>query len=192
MANKKNDIIFTLKAIGIGIVVLGIALFIMVFIGMRSVVDGMSMYPTLEDREHVLVDKAIYKRSEPQRFDIIIFEAPYSNTGYYIKRIIGLPGETVKVDYEGNIYIDGELLEEHYGAETIQDPGRAVVPVQVGENEYFVMGDNRNHSEDSRFEAVGNVSKDIILGKVTVRTFPLEKYGYIDLYRERTSNTDGK
>ncbi len=192
MANRKNDIIFTLKAIGIGIVVLGIALFIMVFIGMRSVVDGMSMYPTLEDREHVLVDKAIYKRSEPQRFDIIIFEAPYSNTGYYIKRIIGLPGETVKVDYEGNIYIDGELLEEHYGAETIQDPGRAVVPVQVGENEYFVMGDNRNHSEDSRFEAVGNVSKDIILGKVTVRTFPLEKYGYIDLYRERTKNSNGE
>lgn len=192
MTSKKNDIIFTLKAILIGIVVLGIALFIMVFIGMRSVVDGMSMYPTLEDKEHVLVDKAIYTRSEPQRFDIIIFEAPYSNTGYYIKRIIGLPGETVKVDYEGNIYIDGELLEEHYGAETIQDPGRAVVPVQVGENEYFVMGDNRNHSEDSRFEMVGNVSKDIILGKVTVRTFPLEKYGYIDLYRERTSNTDGK
>ena len=136
------------------------------------------------------MDKLVYKRQEPQRFDIIIFEAPVSNTGYFIKRVIGLPGETIQIDYEGKIYINGEELEESYGYETIMDPGRAIVPVEIGENEYFVMGDNRNHSEDSRFEAVGNVKKDIILGKVTVRTFPISKYGYIDTYMERTTSTN--
>lgn len=188
MNKSKNELIFTLKAIGIGVIVLAAILIVMMFVGMRSIVDGMSMYPTLEDHEHVIVDKLIYKRKEPQRFDIIIFEAPISNTGYFIKRIIGLPGENVQIDYGGNIYINGELLEESYGYETIIDPGRAVVPIEIGEDEYFVMGDNRNHSEDSRFEAVGNVSKDIILGKVTVRTYPIEKYGYIDTYIERTNN----
>ena len=83
-------------------------------------------------------------------------------------------------------------FEEDYGYEQILDPGRARLGVTLGENEYFVMGDNRNHSEDSRFMLVGNISKDKILGKVIMRLWPLEKYGYIDLYMERTKDDNGQ
>lgn len=152
---------------------------------MLSAVDGMSMYPTLRDKELLVVNKAVYKASEPERFDIVIFATPLSDTGYYVKRVIGLPGETVQIDANGIIYINGEELDEQYGYGDIEDSGRASEPVVVGKDEYFVMGDNRNHSEDSRFALVGNIKKDKILGRVKVRIRPLDKFGYIDLYMER-------
>ena len=98
---------------------------------------------------------------------------------YYIKRIIGLPGETVQIDENGNIYINGELLEENYGAETIQNPGRAAKPITLGDDEYFVMGDNRNNSKDSRSEEVGNVKRSQIIGRAWLRIWPLNKFGLL-------------
>ena len=96
-----------------------------------------------------------------------------------IKRIIGLPGETVQIDENGNIYINGELLEENYGAETIQNPGRAANPITLGDDEYFVMGDNRNNSKDSRSEEVGNVKRSQIIGRAWLRIWPLNKFGLL-------------
>ena len=123
------------------------------------------MEPMLKDGDNLIVDKLSYRFNEPERFDIIVFPFRYAERTYYIKRIIGLPGETVYIDENGLIYINGEMLAESYGKEAIADPGRAYEPVELGKDEYFVMGDNRNNSEDSRSANVGAVKEDTIAGK---------------------------
>lgn len=150
------------------------------FIGQRTVVNGDSMEDTLHDQESLWVSKISYKLHEPKRFDVVVF--PFEDDSvYFIKRIIGMPGETVRIDEKGTIYIDGEPLEEDYGLETIDSRhiGRAIEEVKLGKNEYFVMGDNRNNSMDSRFEEVGNISRDHIEGKAILRMWPLSKIGFI-------------
>ena len=151
---------------------------IITFVGQRTRVDGRSMMNTLHDGDILIVEKLSYRFSDPKRFDIIVFP-PTGKKEYYIKRIIGLPGETVQIDENGNIYINGELLEENYGAETIQNPGRAAKPITLGDDEYFVMGDNRNNSKDSRSEEVGNVKRSQIIGRAWLRIWPLNKFGLL-------------
>lgn len=152
---------------------------IITFVGQRTRVDGRSMMNTLSDGDNLIVEKLSYRFGDPERFDIIVFR-PYENEKeYYIKRIIGLPGETVQIDEDGKIYINGEVLEENYGAETIRSAGRASELITLGEDEYFVMGDNRNNSKDSRSEAVGNVNRSQIIGRAWVRIWPLSKIGIL-------------
>ncbi len=141
--------------------------------------DGASMENTLHNGEQLYVEKVSYHFDALDRFDIIVFY-PYGreNEEYYVKRIIGLPGETVQI-IGTDIYINDELLDEHYGKEPMESPGRAVEPVMLGEDEYFVLGDNRNISKDSRSEEVGNVKKENIGGKVVLRIAPLNKFGTI-------------
>lgn len=155
--------------------------FIITYIGQRTVVDGSSMEPTLSNNNQLIVDKVSYRFTDPKRFDIIVFPFEYQKDTYYIKRIIGLPGETVQIDEEGNIYINDKKLEENYGKETIRADhiGRAGEPITLGEDEYFVMGDNRNDSSDSRTEAVGNIKRGKIIGRAWVRIWPLNKFGGI-------------
>lgn len=152
---------------------------IITFVGQRTVVDGRSMNPNLNDGDNLIVEKLSYRFRDPERFDIIVFPPQGAPKEHYIKRIIGLPGETVQIDYEGNIYINGEILEEDYGLETIQNPGRAAEPVTLGEDEYFVLGDNRNNSTDSRTEKVGNVKRSTITGRAWVRIWPLSDFGVL-------------
>ena len=149
------------------------------YVGQRTVVSGSSMWDTLYDGDNLIVDKISYKFSDPQRFDIIVFPYLYEEDTYYIKRIIGLPGETVYIDPEGNIYIDGELLEENYGTDVISNAGLAANTIELGEDEYFVLGDNRNNSTDSRFEAVGNIKGSNIVGKAWLRIYPFNKIGLV-------------
>ncbi|MCD8396870.1 MAG: signal peptidase I [Lachnospiraceae bacterium] len=149
------------------------------FVGQRTVVDGRSMNDTLQDGDNLIVEKLSYRFGDPQRFDIIVFKPYEDSDELYIKRIIGLPGETVRIDEDGNIYIDGELLEENYGKETIENPGRASEEITLGEDEYFVLGDNRNNSTDSRTERVGNVSRDSIVGKAWLRIWPFSSFGFL-------------
>ncbi|MCM1495419.1 MAG: signal peptidase I [Bacteroides sp.] len=167
------------------------------YVGCRSEVIGHSMESTLYDGESVWLDKITYQFREPARFDIVVF--PYQDSeANFIKRIIGLPGETIYIDPEGRIYIgtedtlymekDGsvhnevEYLEEDYGKEVIQESrrGLAAEPLTLGADEYFVMGDNRNNSQDSRYEAVGPISRDRIEGRVAFRLWPLDVFGKID------------
>ena len=161
------------------LVVLCAAYLIITYVGQRTQVSGSSMETTLSDGDNLLVDKITYRFSEPKRFDIIVFPFQYDTDTYYIKRIIGMPGETVQIDYDGNIYINGSLLEESYGREVIQNPGRAAEPIMLGEDEYFVMGDNRNNSSDSRDPSVGNIHRKDIIGRAWVRIWPFSKFGVL-------------
>jgi signal peptidase I len=162
----------------IGVVIL-LCYFIINFVGCRSRVDGSSMNPTLTDGDNLWVDKLTYTFSDPKRFDVIIFN--YDEETTYVKRIIGLPGETVRIDQNGNIFVNEQLLVENYGKEIIlpTNLGRASQPVQLGEDEYFVLGDNRNNSSDSRWADVGNVSREDIVGKVVLRIYPFSSFGTI-------------
>lgn len=182
-----ENIVFVIKLAFILAVILGIANFFLQTRIAWITVDGNSMFPTLRDKETVIVSKKL-RKNKPERFDIIVFRTNLSDTGYYIKRVIGLPGEHVVIDDNGYIYIDGMIIEEDYGYEQLLDAGRARIGVVLGEDEYFVLGDNRNHSEDSRYSIVGNISRDDILGIARIRVLPIEKYGYIDIYSERTQN----
>lgn len=149
------------------------------FVGQRTQVKGSSMENTLSNGDNLIVDKITYRFREPQRFDIIVFPFEYEEDTYYIKRIIGLPGETVRIDEEGNIYINEELLDESYGRAVIAEPGRAGDGITLGEDEYFVLGDNRNDSVDSRTEVVGNIKRDNIIGRAWIRIWPLDKFGIL-------------
>lgn len=162
----------------IGIVVL-LCYIIITYVGCRSRVDGNSMNPTLNNKDSLWVDKLSYTFGDPDRFDVIIFD--YDEDTTYVKRVIGLPGETVRIDQKGQIFINEQLLVENYGLEPIKanNLGRANQPVLLGEDEYFVLGDNRNNSSDSRWADVGNVNKEDIVGKVICRIYPFKDFGFV-------------
>lgn len=159
----------------------------------KTTVVGHSMEPTLYNDDHVLIDKVSYCFKEPQRYDVIIFEPAIANVSkYYVKRIIGLPGETVQI-IDGVVYIDGEPLEDdiiysfklkdengdEIAPEKIFNAGLASEPVELGYDEYFVLGDNRNNSEDSRFANVGNVKYSSIIGRIWAISSPFGRMGII-------------
>lgn len=151
---------------------------IVTFVGQRTKVDGHSMEPTLSDGDNLIVDKLSYRFRDPERYDIIVFPYQHAENTYYIKRIIGLPGETVQV-IDGYMYINGKKLDEHYGAEVMEDPGIAAEPIKLGDDEYFVLGDNRNHSSDGRVASVGVLTRDMLIGRAWVRIYPFNKIGVI-------------
>lgn len=157
-------------------VVIIIAFFIIKYIGQRTEVVGSSMEPTLIDAENLIVDKLTYRFKDPERYDIIIFPYRDSSGRYYIKRVIGLPGETIYINERGDVFIDGVKLEEDYIKEKATNAGLASVPLELGENEYFVLGDNRNNSVDSRVPEVGLVTKDEIIGRAILRVWPINKF----------------
>ena len=161
------------------LIVLILTFLVVTYVGQRTMVIGSSMEPMLSDGDNLIVDKLSYRFNEPQRFDIIVFPFRYAEKTYYIKRIIGLPGETVFIDETGTIFINGEELQESYGKEIIKDPGRAYEPITLGEDEYFVLGDNRNNSSDSRDPVVGNIHRDEFIGKAWMRIWPFSKMGMI-------------
>ena len=183
---KQNDVLKEILSNSLYLLfVLVLTLLIVRYVGQRTVVIGSSMEPMLSNQDNLIVDKITYRFREPERFDIIVFPFEYEEDTYYIKRIIGLPGETVRIDENGNIYIkagaDAEevLLEEHYGAEVMKDPGLAYLGITLGEGEYFVLGDNRNHSSDSRTPAVGLIHEDDIVGRAWLRIYPFDSIGFV-------------
>jgi signal peptidase I len=151
------------------------------FIGQRTEVYGQSMENTLSNQDSLIVDKISYHFVKPHRFDIVVFPVGDKKKVFYIKRIIGLPGETVQI-IDGKVYINNKLLKENYGKEviSIDREGIAAKPVMLGKGDYFVLGDNRNHSMDSRDPEVGNISKSSIIGKAWVRVWPLKRFGFIE------------
>ena len=154
-----------------------ITVLIIHFVGQRTVVNGVSMQPTLSDGDNLIVDKLSYRFHDPDRFDIIVF--PQEDGRYFIKRIIGLPGENVRIDEDGFIYINGEKLQESYGKEVMLDPGLAKDGIQLGADEYFVLGDNRNDSMDSRMAEVGPIAGERIIGRAWLRIYPFDQIGFL-------------
>jgi signal peptidase I len=150
------------------------------YILQRTVVVGDSMETTLHNGENLWVEKVSYHFDKLKRFDVIVFY-PHGkdDNEYYIKRIIGMPGETVQIIGE-DIFINSELLTESFGKDPIKNPGIAVNPIQLAEDEYFVLGDNRTVSLDSRYEEVGPVKKENIGGRAIFRLWPINKMGPIE------------
>ena len=161
--------------------VLGAVWLVITFVGQRTEVEGASMENTLHNGDNLIVDKLSYRFHDPERFDIIVFPFQFQDNTYYIKRIIGLPGETVQIMDDGSIYINGEKLEANYGMEVIKPEtiGRAAEPIELGDDEYFVMGDNRNNSSDSRTDMVGNITRENIIGKAWLRIWPVSDFGVL-------------
>ena len=161
------------------LIIIGLTYLIITYVGQRTRVSGSSMETTLSDGDNLIVDKISYRFRDPKRYDIIVFPYKYEENTYYIKRIIGLPGETVQVT-GGYVYINGELLESDiYGAEPMADGGIASEPITLGADEYFVLGDNRNHSSDSRDPSVGILHREELLGRAWVRIYPFDQMGVI-------------
>lgn len=140
--------------------------FVLVFsIGMRTSVIGDSMEPALYNGQEILMNRILYRISMPKRGDVVVFlPNGNQNSHLYVKRVVGLPGETVQIR-EGNVYIDGQLLAEDDRYDKIVDPGIAQNELLLSSDEFFVLGDNRNSSEDSRSGNIGAVRKDTIIGK---------------------------
>ena len=162
------------------LIVLVIAFVFVYYIGMRTSVVGQSMSPTLESRQEILVNRFLYSLSDPKPNDVVVF-LPNGNekSHYYVKRIIGVPGDKVKIE-DGAVYVNGELFEEAVETAAVLDAGLAEEEVTLGEDEYFVLGDNRNNSEDSRYANIGNVKKEYIVGKAWLRVYPYGKFGFFD------------
>ena len=148
------------------------------FVAHHTAVDGSSMETTLTDGDQLIVQQVSYYFHDPERYDVIVF--PISTEDNYIKRVIGLPGETVQI-VNGQVYINGNLLtDDRYGNELMQDPGTAAQTIYLQADEYFVLGDNRNASVDSRFPEVGLIHKKDIKGKAWLRFFPFGSFGTVE------------
>jgi len=174
------------------IAIIAIAWFFVWGLGKGLEVVGQSMEPTMEPGQTVVVDRITYKFTDPKRYDVIAYatEEFDANTiddmddddaipEFTIKRLIGLPGETVLIA-DGRLYINGKELSGHGDLDKVSLAGIASEPITLGPNEYFVLGDNRKASEDSRYEKIGNISKNRILGKVRYRTLPFKQAGKIE------------
>lgn len=178
--NIMKEIIGTLLYLA---VVCLLVFLILHYVGQRTVVHGDSMDNTLRDGQNLIMDKISYRFHDPERFDIVIFPGPEENGEhpYYIKRVIGLPGETIQIK-DGVVFINGEqLTEDVYGiTDYIENPGIAEEPIRLGENEYFCLGDNRPVSYDSRYVEVGVIDQSEIIGKVWIRIWPFSLFGKVE------------
>ena len=160
------------------VLIIAFTWFVVTFVGQRTEVSGSSMETTLSDKDQLIVDKMTYRFRDPKRYDIVVFPYQYQDNTYYIKRIIGLPGETVQI-LSGMVYIDWMRLDEHYGNEIMENPGIAEEPLTLGEDEYFVLGDNRNNSSDSRASDAGLIHRKDLIGRAWIRVWPLSQIGVI-------------
>ncbi len=148
-----------------------IAFLIIRFVCFSYTIQGDSMMPTIENGEKHLVNRLIYHIKGPSRYDVIVFTLDDdASNSYYVKRVIGLPGETVQIK-KGKVYIDGKAAK-NYSDESILSPGVASEKITLGADEYFVLGDNYNNSEDSRSAGIGNIKRSNIIGKVSIKYWP--------------------
>ena len=180
---KKKINIGLLKEIAVWIVeillTIAAAIIMVSFYCFSETVIGPSMTPTLENGEKVLVNRFVYKLFDPKQNDLIVFQ-PNGNekSHYYVKRVIALPGDTVQIK-DGKVYVNGELVAESVETEKIENAMMAENEIVVGEDEYFVLGDNRNNSEDSRYASIGNVKKDHITGEAWMVVYPFDRIGLL-------------
>ena len=158
------------------VVVIAFACYLVYSVGSRVEVSGSSMNPVLNSGDVVLINRIVYDLGMPSRYDIAVFEK--ENSSLNMKRIIGLPGETVQIK-DNLVYINGKPLDadDALGQATIA--GTAEFPIDLGEDEYFLLGDNRESSEDSRFSGIGTIKREQLTGKVWFKFQPIEEFGLI-------------
>lgn len=147
----------------------------------KTIVDGHSMEATLKEGDWLFNEKLSFEFGKPKRFDIVVINSPMEEGEHWIKRVLGLPGETIQI-LNGAVYIDGELLSEDiYGICPVEYEGIASVPYTIDEGYYFLMGDNREgeNSWDSRYEEIGPIKEEDIQEKVFFRTWPLKRIGIV-------------
>lgn len=145
----------------------------------RFIVDGPSMEPNFATGQFVLVSRVNYLIGEPQRGDVVVFKYPNDPREDYIKRVIGTPGDTVEIR-DMLVYVNGAQLDEPYINEPCTPSSCRDQSWELGADEYFVMGDNRNHSSDSR--AFGTVQRDLLIGEALIRYWPPQDWGIIRAY----------
>lgn len=156
--------------------VIAIAWFLVYSFGSKAINKGQSMQPLLGVEEGALMNRVIYVFRNPERYDIIAFKS--SDGRMNIKRIIGLPNETIRIS-SGVIFVDGKALDSEEGFHIATLEGIAASDIELGEDEYFVLGDNRDSSEDSRFKSIGNVKREEIIGKLWLRISPFSRIGFL-------------
>lgn len=161
------------------VVVIGLAYVLVSFFGIRTNVVGQAMEQTLENDDDILVNKFAYIISKPKQGDVIVF-LPNGNkkSHYYVRRVVAVPGDTVQIK-DGALYVNDELYKETTDVASMEDAGIASDAVKLEKDEYFVLGDNRNNSEDSRYANIGNVKRDYIIGKAWFRFSGLGSFGTI-------------
>lgn len=155
------------------------------YVAHQTWVEGQSMEPTLSDGDSIIIQKVSYYIGSPKRYDVVVFPVTSIDSSgknvdtFYVKRVIGLPGETVQI-IQGKVYINNQLLaDDQYCLSEILDSGNAGYPITLKEDEYFVLGDNRNMSTDSRSDYVGLVRREDIIGEVFMRIWPFSHFGVI-------------
>ena len=149
------------------------------FFGVRTTVVGQAMSETLSNGDQILINKFQYVISRPKQGDVVVF-LPNGNekSHYYVRRVIGVPGDTIQIK-EGAVYVNDELYLEEREVASIEEAGIASEPITLEDGEYFVLGDNRNNSEDSRFANIGNIKEDYIIGKAWFYFESIGKMGFI-------------
>ncbi|BBF43040.1 signal peptidase I [Lachnospiraceae bacterium KM106-2] len=175
---KASPLKQTVHMIAYFLSIIVLALLINTFVIGNVRVEGGSMLNTLKEDDRLVLEKITYYHENPSRYDIVVFKPTAYPGKYFIKRVIGLPGETIQV-MNGDVYINGKKIKENYLDQKTVDGGLAAQPIKLGEDEYFVMGDNREISRDSRREDVGLIHKSQIQGKVVCRFWPLSKMGSV-------------
>lgn len=161
------------------IIVVGIAYVFVSSFGLRTSVVGSAMESALQNNDQILINRFIYIMTSPKRGDVVVF-LPNGNekSHYYVRRIIGVPGDTVQIK-DGAVYVNGEIYNDVEAA-SIEDPGIAAEEIKLDSDEYFVLGDNRNNSEDSRYANIGNVKEDYIIGKAWLKFSSFRDISTID------------
>ncbi len=172
-AGAKDIVIWTVEIL----IVCMLAVFLVAAFGQRVSTAGDSMAPALRNGDVLLINRAVYHIKSPARGDIIAFRQE-ENGHFSVKRIVGLPGETVQIS-EGKILIDGEEMTEDIYVSDIEYAGEAEQPVKLGDDEYFVIGDNHAASDDSRLPGIGAVSRDEIYGEAWFVASPGDDFGFI-------------
>lgn len=147
------------------------------FVANHTMVDGSSMEPALQNGDNLIVEKISYLAGDPERFDIIVFKQ--NENTRYIKRVVGLPGERIQIQ-NGKTYVNGKPIYDAFGDGDMDDGGIASKEITLGQDEYFVLGDNRDGSEDSRNEKVGPVKAEQIVGRAWFRITPLQHFGVLE------------
>ena len=182
-AARREKLISIIRSILLWILAVGGAIalaYFLVHFGLAKTTVDASMAPTLDDGDRILVDRVRYKIFKPKRNDVIVFcqdsDPDRKDAFYNVKRIVGLPGETVQIK-NGGVFINGEEMTEAVNVDRIMIAGLATYEVKLGDDEYFVLGDSRISSEDSRYASIGNIKKSEIIGYAWIR---LNRFSFVN------------